>query len=308
LKNLMILILLFSLPQAGAAPLYENFAVTEIAPGNFVHYGLMEDRSPANFGDNANIGFIIGAKCVMAIDTGGSLHVGLALRRAIRERTALPVCHVVLTHAHPDHFFGAAAFQEDHPQFIGHINLARQLSMRARPYLNSLRRDLGEALAEGSEIVKPTMVVQDTLVIDLGGRSVEIRAWPTAHTDDDLTVLDQQTGTWWLSDLLFVDHTPVVDGSLKGFLDVIGDLKSRSAAQVVAGHGRSPWPWPRPLDDEERYFRVILEETRLALKHKKTIQQAVDEVGLSEESKWVNFDAYHRRNVTTAYTELEWED
>jgi hypothetical protein len=33
----------------------------------------------------------------------------------------------------------------------------------------------------------------------------------------------------------------------------------------------------------------------------------VDEVGLTERDKWVNFDDYHRRNVTTAYTELEWE-
>src|SRR5215207_7729029 len=32
-------------------------AVSEIAPGDFVHYGSLEERSVANLGDNANIGF-----------------------------------------------------------------------------------------------------------------------------------------------------------------------------------------------------------------------------------------------------------
>ena len=106
-----------------AAPAPQEFKVTEIAPGNFVHFGRMEERSHANLGDNANIGFIIGSHCVLVIDTGGSIHIGKALRLAIREKTPLPVCYVVQTHVHPDHFFGAAAFREDQPEFIGHANL-----------------------------------------------------------------------------------------------------------------------------------------------------------------------------------------
>ena len=53
--------------------------VEQIAPGNFVHYGSLEDRSPANLGDQANVGFIVGERCVAVIDTGGSLAVGRRL-------------------------------------------------------------------------------------------------------------------------------------------------------------------------------------------------------------------------------------
>ena len=56
-----------------------------------------------------------------------------------------------------------------------------------------------------------------------------------------------------------------------------------------------------------RYFKVILEETRAAIRSRKTIQQATDEVGLSEAGNWAAFDMFHRRNVTAAYAELEWE-
>src|SRR5437763_149367 len=82
---------------AAQAAAIRDFQVREVAPGNFVHYGTFEERSPQNFGDNANIGFIVGEKCVMAVDTGGSFEVGRALRQAIRRITALPVCYVVLT-------------------------------------------------------------------------------------------------------------------------------------------------------------------------------------------------------------------
>lgn len=291
---------------ADELPAVDTFEVSEIAPGNFVHYGSFDERSLANLGDNANIGFIVGDKCVLAVDTGGSLPVGRALREAIRRVTPLPVCYVVLTHVHPDHFFGAAAFLDDHPQFIAHQNYAAQLAARSRSYLHSLQRDLGTAAA-GSRVIEPTRTLAGPTEFDLGGRTVVVQPWPPAHTDDDLTVFDTRTRTLWTGDLLFIEHTPIIDGTITGFLAVIGQLRTIAADHYVAGHGRSDLPWPQPLDAEQRYFTVILNQTRTAIHDRKTIQQATDEVGRSEANNWAAFDLFHRRNVTAAYTELEWE-
>jgi quinoprotein relay system zinc metallohydrolase 2 len=284
----------------------EGFAIHEIAPGNYVHYGVHEERSPSNLGDQANAGFIVGDRCVAAIDTGGSLPVGRALRAAIRRVTQLPVCYVILTHVHPDHLFGAAAFLEDRPQFVGHAQLPRALAARGTFYQKTLQRDLGD-LAQGSEVVPPTLLVKSELVLDLGDRPLRLRAWPVAHTDNDLTVYDEKTGTLWLSDLLFVDHTPVVDGSILGFLAVLEQLRAMPAEHFVPGHGRTDLPWPAALDPQVHYLQVIVAETRQALKNRQTIQEAVDTVGATQEKNWVNFELFHRRNVTAAYTELEWE-
>ncbi len=206
----------------------EGFAVHEIAPGNYVHYGVHEERSASNLGDQANIGFIVGDRCVAVIDTGGSLPVGAALRAAIRRVTQRPVCYVILTHVHPDHVLGAAAFVADQPQFVGHAQLPRALAARGKFYQKTLQRDLGD-LAQGSELVPPTLLVAGEMVLDLGNRPLRVRAWPVAHTDNDLTVYDEKTGTLWLSDLLFVDHTPVVDGSILGFLAVLEQLRAMPA-------------------------------------------------------------------------------
>jgi len=104
-----------------------------------------------------------------------------------------------------------------------------------------------------------------------------------------------------------VSHTPVVDGKITGFIEVLDRLAAMKVPQFVPGHGKTTTPWPQALQPEREYLALIVRETRAALKRRKSIEQAVDEVGLSERDKWVNFDDYHRRNVTTAYTELEWE-
>jgi quinoprotein relay system zinc metallohydrolase 2 len=304
--NLGVTLLAFCVASVQAqspAPL----PVSEIAPGNFVHYGSLDERSAANLGDNANIGFIVGNKCVAVIDTGGSLAVGARLRAQLRQHTDLPVCYVVTTHAHPDHFFGAAAFREDRPVFVGHENLPRALQQRGKFYLNTLTRDLGE-LARGSEAIEPTLLVHDRLELDLGGRKLELLAWPVAHTDNDLTVFDEKTATLWTGDLLFVQHTPVLDGSLSGFLAAIDRLSERAPGHFVPGHGKTSASWAAALSAERHYFTVIAEETRRALKNRRTLQDAIDAVGLSEADHWSNFELFHRRNVTAAYTELEWED
>lgn len=281
--------------------------VRELAPNVFVHAGKQEEAGPGNLGDIANIGFVVGSRCIAVIDTGGSLAVGMRLRRAIRKVSSLPICYVINTHVHPDHIFGNAAFRDDKPVFIGHSKLPAAMAARGANYRNALYRDLGSG-AQGSELVPPTRLVRDAEQIDLGGRVLDLRAWPTAHTDNDLTVFDPHTGTLWASDLLFVKRIPVVDGSLRGWLAGIEELRRLDVVRVIPGHGDAGQDWRDALEEQERYLSLLLRETRAAIRAKRTIRQAVEEVALHEQDNWLLFEGFHKRNVTAAYAELEWED
>ena len=285
-----------------------SLAVTQLAPGVFVHQGRHEETTAANMGDIANSGFIVGQRCVAVVDTGGSLENGRRLRMAIRQQTRLPVCYVINTHVHPDHVFGNAAFKQDGPVFIGHEHLPAALLARQDHYRKSLARLIGEEAAAASEPVAPTQTVSSETAIDLGGRMLTLHAWPTAHTDTDLTVLDQATGTLWLGDLLFEQRVPSLDGSLKGWLAVMDALRSLPARLVIPGHGAAASDWPGALRNQERYLQALLRDVRHALKAKKTLSQAVTDAAGDERSRWLLFDDYHPRNVTTAYTELEWDN
>ena len=287
-----------------------DFNLQEIAPGIFVHQGKMvAERTPANMGDQANIGFIVGGKCVATLDTGGSMKVGLLLRAAIKKTTDKPVCYVINSHVHPDHMFGNAAFKADNVTFIGHERLAKAAAARSNNYSNSLKRDLGD-VAQGSELTPPTQTIKagEAMALDLGGRTLKIQAWPVGHTDNDVSVFDEQTQTLWLSDLLFIDHVPAMDGSIPGWLKVIADLKKIPAKIVIPGHGPVTAPWPSAIEPEERYLAKVADGVRKALKDKQTIQEAIEGVAWDEKDKWRQFENFHRRTVTATYAELEWED
>jgi quinoprotein relay system zinc metallohydrolase 2 len=280
--------------------------VTEIASGVFVHNGVHEEASSENEDGIANVGFVVGADAVAVIDPGGSFAEGSGLRASIRARTDRPIRYVILTHVHPDHIFGAAAFQGDHPDFVGHARLPGALAQRGDYYLRRLRDALGIE-AGGSEVVPPTILVSSRLELDLGGRRLIVRAHGPAHTDNDLTVFDESSRTFWLADLLFVDRIPVVDGSLVGWLKELDKLTAIPADRAVPGHGPASVPWPLAAEPERRYLAAVLRDTRAAIKTGIGISDAYRDVAKSERGQWLLFDDYHPRNVTASYKELEWE-
>jgi quinoprotein relay system zinc metallohydrolase 2 len=289
--------------EAGAPPR----AALTIEVGSEIHVrrGVIEDSSAANHDAIANLSFVVGRDAVAVVDPGGSLYDGICLRLAIRELTDLPIRYVVLSHVHPDHIFGAAAFKEDGAVFVGHARLPEQLTSRGEFY----RRGLEKILADGNvePAVTPTLLVRDRAELDLGGRVLTLTAHSPAHTVCDLSVIDGQSGILLAGDLLFVDRIPVLDGDLKGWLSEMALLKALGVQYAVPGHGPPLVPWTTAEATQGRYLRSLLDDVRAAIAKGTPIEDAPDIVAASERGKWQLFDAYHGRNVIEAYRRLEWE-
>ena len=193
------------------------------------------------------------------------------------------------------------------PTFVGHYKLARALGTRADRYLASNKQMLGEAAFEGIEIILPTLAVEKATTLDLGGRNLLLETQPTAHTDNDLIVTDTATKTLFLGDLLFSVHVPTLDGSIKGWLELIDDRSEERPRASCRGTGRTPWSCRERSHPERRYLASIAEDVRRLIADGKTLEDATKTAGFSERDAWKLFDHYHVRNVTAAFAELEWE-
>ena len=292
-------------PAATGPASADALPMQEVAPGIFVYAAPYALAGRRNDGAIANVGFVIGRDAVAVIDTGGSLRAGQRLLAALRQRTALPVRYVVNTHVHPDHVLGNAAFAGEGTTFVGHHALPEALAARAQDYLKANADLVGPDFA-GTRIVPPTLLVSTSLDLDLGGRALHLEAWPTAHTNSDLTVRDRETDTWFLGDLLFVGHVPALDGRLSGWIGVLRRLRAEPAARVVPGHGPASVAWPAAAGPIDHYLAVIEAQVRAMVRDGVPIDRAGD-AARTEAQHWSLFDDFNARNATTAYQELEWE-
>ena len=283
-----------------------------VAEGVHVHLGQIAPFEDSPDGWIANLGVVIGRDSIAVIDAGTSRAQGQALLAAIRGISDKPVSHVILTHLHPDHALGASVFAEAGAAVAGHARLADALRARGPVYLANMTRLYGPAAMIGTRIVPPDMAVADRLEIDLGGRVLTLTAAGPAHSDTDLTVLDRTTGTLFAGDLVFRGLTPIVDGSLPGWLDWMDRMDGTAPhmGTVVPGHGPLAAGWDQAAPAQRDFLTALDRATRQALDAGLPLSEAVPaivEALKPAAGDWVSFADSVARDATAAYKELEWE-
>jgi quinoprotein relay system zinc metallohydrolase 2 len=292
--------------MAPAAGPKDAFNLTQPAPGVFVHIGQPLALDAPGHDDIANIGFIIGEKCVAVVDTGGSVAVGRALLAAIAKQTSLPICYVINTHVHVDHVLGNVAFKEENPSFVGHKCLGAAMARNREFFVKDYGGDL-DPPPTVNQVIGPDRLVEHETTLDLGNRRLTLRAWPKAHTDCDLTVYDDRTGTLWTGDLLFLERLPALDGSVRGWLLAIDALARLKVKRVVPGHGPVTRDFAAALGLERRYLQDLVDGVGAELAQGKSVDDAIVHVEVAEKSHWLLWQSTHPHNVLRAYQELEWE-
>lgn len=282
--------------------------VEAVAEGIHVHFGRVAQFEDSPDGWIANLGFVIGQDRIAVIDAGASRQQGQALFAAVRRISDKPISHLVLTHMHPDHSFGAEVFAEAGATILGHARLGDALESRGPAYLDNLTRLYGPGPMIGTRVVLPDVAVSDRLDIDLGGRVLTVTAAAPAHSDNDLTARDSATGTLFTGDLVFRGLTPILDGSLPGWLDWM-DLP-QAAGPIVPGHGPVAADWPDAVTAQQNFLIALADQTRQAIAAGLPMSQAVPMIVEALQpfsAQWVSFPDSAARDATAAFKELEWE-
>jgi quinoprotein relay system zinc metallohydrolase 2 len=283
-----------------------SFALNEIAPGVYVHEGALAGLDSPARADSANIGFVVGERCVAVIDSGGAVATGRALAATIAATTDVPVCYVINTHVHFDHVLGNAAFTGGGAHFTGHYALAEAMAANREYFAEHFAEELGGPGHEAL-VIGPDQLVEDSLEIDLGGRTLVLHAIGRAHTTTDLTVLDVATHTLWTGDLLFRDRLPIIDGSLKGWLAWMEQVRGEDYAHVVPGHGPVDNDWPRGADAQRVYLEALRDDTRRAIAAGTFVEDAREDIAREARAGFALTERAHAVNVSRAFRELEWE-
>jgi quinoprotein relay system zinc metallohydrolase 2 len=285
-----------------------NLSFKEIQPGIYVHQGEHLDVDEGYHGDIANIGFIIGKESVAVIDTGGSLEVGRQLLKAIREKTSLPISYVINTHVHLDHIYGNAAFIKQNPIFVGHKELPKAMLLRKEFYETTNQKFLNISPEQSIQIPPKLLIsINEPQEIDLGNRKLRLEAFPSAHTNNDLIIVDIKTNTAWLADLMFTERTPSIDGDIHGWIDALDKIKKSNYKVIIPGHGAPPTNNAEAIQKIKSYLELLRNGIRQAIDNGLDLQEALNTIAISEKDKWELFDVQNPRNINMVYPIMEWE-
>jgi quinoprotein relay system zinc metallohydrolase 1 len=205
----------------------------EVADGVWMIEGTTEYFSRENGGDIVNIVFLRTDAGALLIDTGSTRRHGAAIRAAVAETAPLGVSEVLITHHHPDHWFGNQVF--------GDVALSATPETRAlcaergELYSDALYRLLGDWML-GSEPAPPGALAALGQV-EIGGRALRLTPL-SGHTVSDLAILDEATGTLIAGDLAFLDRAPTTpDADLPAWRKSLDALEALQAGGIAPGHG-----------------------------------------------------------------------
>jgi glyoxylase-like metal-dependent hydrolase (beta-lactamase superfamily II) len=187
-----------------------------------------------------NVGVVLGNSGAVVVDTRASHLLADELWAELRLLTHAQVAAVVNTHHHWDHTFGNARFVP--APIWGHRRCADRIledgdAMR--------RRVIGETPEsatelESVELTPPNHVFEETALIDLGDRQLQLTHLGRGHTDNDVVIVVPDSDVLFAGDLLESHRSPGYrDAFPASWAATVKDrLLPLVRDAVVPGHGR----------------------------------------------------------------------
>jgi glyoxylase-like metal-dependent hydrolase (beta-lactamase superfamily II) len=151
-----------------------------------------------------NIGFVVGAKGVLVIDTGlgeknGQIVAAVAQRLAAQGQRL----YLTTTHFHTEHVSGDIGFP---PGVIEIRPRAQEAEMDVEEpkqvQINRARSPENKALLEGFRVHQADILFDDAYALDLGGVGVSLYWFGTAHTKGDELVMVEPDSVLFTGDVV----------------------------------------------------------------------------------------------------------
>jgi glyoxylase-like metal-dependent hydrolase (beta-lactamase superfamily II) len=174
-----------------------------VADGIWMIHGADAPIAPDNGGAIANIAVIDTPAGTVLCDCGPSVRYARALKSVAEKLTGKPVVRVYVTHLHPDHGLGIAAFD---PAIVAALpGTIEALRVQGQGFADGMYRILNDWM-RGTDVALPRLAIASAQE-DFGGRTLRLLAL-SGHSDADLALVDERTGLMMGGDLVFHNSTP----------------------------------------------------------------------------------------------------
>ncbi|MGC2164850.1 MAG: MBL fold metallo-hydrolase [Gallionella sp.] len=214
------------------------FDTVKVADGIYALVGDLGQRSPDNLGHNITSGFIVTAKGVVVVDTGGSLADAQAIHSAIAKVTDKSVLYAVNSGGQDHRWFGNDYFRHQGAKLVASEAAANDMRERGAPQLATAGLLLKENIA-GTQLVYPDITFRDHYTLPINDEQIELLYSGGAHTPGDIVVWLPQRSIVFAGDTVFTQRLPgVMPGSTERWIRSLEYLRDTLKPEIVVpGHG-----------------------------------------------------------------------
>ncbi|MEZ0361772.1 MAG: MBL fold metallo-hydrolase [Hydrogenobacter sp.] len=261
-----------------------------------------------------NEGFISNAYAVLTqegwvvIDTLSTPELSEKFAKELLRIKNVPIKYVLITHYHPDHWYGAKTYNNFGAKIVAHRKL-RELynSGEARAILEEANKSF-KGLYNDVVLVPPDLVVDDKLNIRAGSEEFELIAMTPAHTNSDIVVYMPKRKVLFAGDLVYDHRIPFMgdrNASSKGWEEVLRRMKNMDIRLILGGHND---PMEKSAID---YTLGYITYLRQNIKKMKEEGKFIDEIKKAlKDSPYKNdamYEQFHNVNIFRVDSELDME-
>jgi glyoxylase-like metal-dependent hydrolase (beta-lactamase superfamily II) len=197
-------------------------------------YGYTAEGDP-------NVGCVLGDEAVLAVEARATPAMAREWIAEIRRLTDKPIRDLVLTHYHAVRVLGASAFGAE--RIIAHRATREWIAERGAQDMASEMARFPRLFREAHTIpglTWPTEVFDESMTVDLGRRTVELRWLGRGHTAGDLVVWLPDDRVCFAGDLVEAQAAPYMgDAHIADWRSSTLDGVAALGAQSMVG-GRGP--------------------------------------------------------------------
>jgi glyoxylase-like metal-dependent hydrolase (beta-lactamase superfamily II) len=292
-------------PFASSADLAEKEAtLEELADGVFA---FTAEGDP-------NVGCIVGTDAILAIEARATPTMAQRWIDVIRDRVSdLPFGDLVLTHYHAVRTLGASAFGAR--RIVAHANTRALIEERGMDDWASEQGRMPRLFA-GAETIRglthPTDVFEESLSLDLGNRTVELRYLGRGHTSGDILVWLPDERICFAGDLVEAQAAPYMGDShpTEWSTTTLDAVAALGAAQLVGGRGPvvSGHQVATAIDDTREFLTTTLKETATVRDAGGSLKEAFELVHARLAPRYAGFPIFEHTmpfNVQRTWDELD---
>lgn len=239
--------------QTPPDPIVETEWLRQVSP----HVYIIPDNSVPLV---PNVGFVIGERGVLVIDTGLGPRNGSAVLEVAKKLGGSQALYLVTTHFHPEHDLGAQAFPEnttmirsnDQVKDISEFGLQLAQVFARRSAINA-------ELLKDADFRKANVTFDKDYTVDLGGVTVELIAMGANHTRGDTAIWIELDRVLFSGDVAMRPQPAFASpySNVRHWLSSLDRLEALKPAIIVPSHG--------PVGDGSMFasgYRTYLVEVR----------------------------------------------